>query len=638
MRLQSVTPLVAALGYVAALGTTAEAQVTVEQILRYKPVQKDVEIETPQQSELGDCRIDVERGDETSGWAVFGPQGQLLRRFVDTDGDNVVDHWRYYLNGLEVYRDIDTDADNEVNESRWLNTAGTRWGIDQDQDGRIDLWKRISAEEASREAIRAMAAGDADALSTLLVTGADLQLLGVSDASKGKILEAVRGPEAKLRAALRGSATLQSTTKWLRFDSSMLMPNLVPAESGLSDRDLLVYENVMAIVETGGETGFVQIGEMVKVGDVWKLTRIPQPLDSDSPQITEGGVLLQNALASTAGIPGGVNPSPEFLETVNALQTLDENAPAPDSEKAQLVAYNTRRADLLEKLAGMAGTAEERQQWVQQRIDGIAAATQMDAYPNGVRVLQQIESEIRRQNAESPLIPYVTYRRMTAEYNLQMQQADAEGRAEVQTSWLGTLEKFITDYPRSEDSADAMLQLAMAHEFNGEVDEAKNWYSRLSQSHPEAPAATIGNGALRRLNLEGKPLTLSGPGLNGGSIDLAQYRGKVVAVLFWATWCRPCTEELPQFKELYETHHRQGFEIIGVNVDMPNAPIQDYIRQYQVPWPHIHEQGGLQSNIAQQYGVITLPTMFLIDKRGNVVNPAATLEDFKRQVPELLGQ
>ena len=72
-------------------------------------------------------------------------------------------------------------------------------------------------------------------------------------------------------------------------------------------------------------------------------------------------------------------------------------------------------------------------------------------------------------------------------------------------------------------------------------------------------------------------------------------------------WCRPCTEDLPQIKQLYETHRSQGFEIVGVNVDSPGAPINEYIQQYQVPWPHIHEQGGLQSNIAQQYGVITLP-------------------------------
>ena len=82
MRFQSITPLFAAFGCVAALGNSAQAQVSVEQILRYKPVQSDVEIETPEEPELADCRIEVERGEGTSGWAAFGAQGQLLPTYL----------------------------------------------------------------------------------------------------------------------------------------------------------------------------------------------------------------------------------------------------------------------------------------------------------------------------------------------------------------------------------------------------------------------------------------------------------------------------------------------------------------------------------------------------------------------------
>jgi thiol-disulfide isomerase/thioredoxin len=109
-------------------------------------------------------------------------------------------------------------------------------------------------------------------------------------------------------------------------------------------------------------------------------------------------------------------------------------------------------------------------------------------------------------------------------------------------------------------------------------------------------------------------------------------------VLFWATWCRPCTEDLPQIQELYRQHKAAGFEVIGVNVDSPGAPIQEYIQQYKVAWPSIHEEGGLQSGVAQQFGVITLPTTFLVDKTGKVVSSAASVDDLKKQVPELLAQ
>lgn len=613
-------------------------QVTVEQIFKYKPVQKDVEIENPAPADLAKCKVEVERNGKSSGWAVYGPQGQghILRRFIDTDGDNVVDQWRYYLNGLEVYRDIDTDADNDVNQSRWLSTAGTRWGIDADQDGTIDQWKMISAEEASREAIKAMAAGDAKAFATVLLSADDIAALGISPDVARKLQEALKDPAAKLAAATANSAIIKPNTRWTRFDSSMLMPNLVPAESGIAGRDLLVYENVMAIVDTAGETGFVQIGEMVKVGDVWKLTGIPKPLEGEL-YTAEGGILMQPNLAMA--IPAGVEPSPEMKHLIEQLQKLDQAAPKPDSAKADIAAYNAQRAQLLGKLSEVAATNEERQTWKRQQIDQIAAAVQLDVFPNGVELLKAIEADLRAKFEGTPLVPYVVYRRMMSEYNAQLVQADASQRVEIQAAWLASLEQFIEDFPQGEDAPDAMLQLAMAQEFAGRVTDAKGWYTRLAEDYADSPAATVATGALRRLNLKGQTLSLAGPVLGGGGrIDVAQLRGKVVVVLFWATWCRPCTEDLPQIQELYRQHRPAGLEIIGVNVDSPGAPIQEYIQQYKIAWPSIHEEGGLQSGIAQQFGVITLPTTFLVDKTGKVVSSAASVDDLKKQVPELLGQ
>ena len=71
----------------------------------------------------------------------------ILRRFVDTNDDNVVDQWSYYKDGLEVYRDIDSTFNGKADQYRWFNTGGSRWAIDANEDGVIDSWKSISAEE-----------------------------------------------------------------------------------------------------------------------------------------------------------------------------------------------------------------------------------------------------------------------------------------------------------------------------------------------------------------------------------------------------------------------------------------------------------------------------------------------------------
>ena len=641
MHVRPTLPITLALAAILWLTTppTAAAQsVRAEQIMKYRPVQKDVDIGTVPEDQYAKCEVKVEREGKASGYAVFGPDGQILRRFIDTDGDDVVDHWRYYKDGLEVYRDIDSNADNDVDQSRWLNRGGSRWGIDADQDGKIEKWKMISAEEATREAVMGMASGDIARITAVLINSDDLEQLGVTGKAAEELLAAVQDPTAKLRQVLAGSKTFKSTTRWTRFDSSTSMPNVIPSESGLSNDDLLLYENVMSIVETGGETGFVQIGEMVRVGDVWKLTSIPQPLEGEAPQLTDSGGFTRLLVAGLDTQMASTEGSPEFRKIIEQLQELDGAAPQPTGPKPDLVAYNTQRAQLLGRLAEVAGTAEERLTWRQQQIDQIAAAVQLDAFQNGIETLRNIENQISKQSPDSPLVSYVVYRRMTAEYNAQLLQADAAQRVEVQANWLKSLEAFIGDHPDSDDAADAMLQIAMAEEFAGNTDNSREWYGKIVNKHPKSPAQAVAAGALRRLNLEGQPLALAGPVLSGGTIDIARYRGKVVAVLFWATWCRPCTEDLPQIQELYRQHRAAGFEVIGVNVDVAGAPIQEYIQQHKIAWPSIHQEGGLQGGAAQQYGVITLPTTFLVDKSGKVVSSAASVADLKEKVPELVKQ
>ena len=76
------------------------------------------------------------------------------------------------------------------------------------------------------------------------------------------------------------------------------------------------------------------------------------------------------------------------------------------------------------------------------------------------------------------MIPYVTFRRMWADYVLSQQTPDADF-AKIQEKWLADLEAFANQYPQSPDSAEALLQLGMSHEFGGRTDQAKEWYQKL---------------------------------------------------------------------------------------------------------------------------------------------------------------
>ncbi|WP_437202324.1 redoxin domain-containing protein [Planctomicrobium sp. SH664] len=619
----------------AATGIAAEPKggVTAEAVLGYQPVQPGVDIETPAPAEMAQCKLES----EGSAWVVYGPAGQILRRFIDTNNDRKVDEYRYFKNGLEIYRDIDTDGDNEVDQFRWMNMGGSRWGVDENKDRRIDSWKILSAEEATREAILAMANRDEKRFLAVMITPEEIKSLGITGEPATRLNNNIRDASTKFRQVVSTTKTITPTTTWSRFDCSMLMPCLIPKETGKTGSDLLVYENVMATVDNGGQSGFVHIGEMVRIGNVWKLTQVPQPAEGDKLELADAGALFQPTIAA-AGTPSSAF-SPRLQELIAQMTELDAKAPPMTAKPEEISAYNVARAKLLEQLAKESGTEEERQEWQRQRLALIGAAAQMGTYPNALAELKAAEQALRQNREDQELLAYAVFQRLVAEYNIELQassQAGAAERAKVQENWVKSLEGFVQEFAQSPDAADALLQLAITNEFVGHVKEATGWYQKLVEGYPKASAATRAAGSLKRLELAGKPFAFEGANLAGGKINTAAYRGKVLAVIFWATWCKPCTEDLPQIQQLYQTYQKEGFEIVGVNLDSPGAPIQQYLQNYRVVWPQIHEQGGLESRPAIEFGVISLPTMFLVDKSGRVVNSSASVDDLKKALPELL--
>lgn len=626
--------LVVAFSHATALLHAADAPAP-KLALSFKPMQKYVDVENPTGAEIDKCKVEVERTKTTSGWVVYGPQGQMLRRFVDTDADNIVDQWRYYLHGLEVYRDIDTNADNKVDQSRWLNTGGTRWGIDSNQDGKIDRWKIISAHEVSFEVVRAMTTGDDSILQAVLLTDDDAETIGLTSAASREIRSAVADASRKFRANLGKSKTIGRDSTWLRFDASS--PSIVPEDAGKADRDLWVYENAMAIVETGGQSGLVSLGEMVRVGDVWKLTQVPQPLEGESLQIAAGGALMVPSVGGGEAGPTAVpNLSENVLKLLQKLRELDDAAPAITADRERLVEYNKRRAALLEQLVTASETPDEREQFWRQMVDGLSAAVQTGAYPDGLEKLQGLETQLVRAQPKSPLVPYITYRRLLAEYSTRMQAAGTAQRGEVQEWWLEQLEAFGKAYPAADDSADALFQLANAFEFSGEIDDAKKWYGVVAKEHGKTATGQRAAGAIRRIDSVGQPFALRGTDLTGNSLDVARLKGKVVLVVFWATWSQPFEQEVPQLQALEREYGPEGFTIVGVNVDVVRDQVRPFIEKTGLRWPHIFEEGGLESAPAKQYGVIALPTMFLLDRTGKVVSRSAALEEIKEAVPKLV--
>jgi peroxiredoxin len=107
----------------------------------------------------------------------------------------------------------------------------------------------------------------------------------------------------------------------------------------------------------------------------------------------------------------------------------------------------------------------------------------------------------------------------------------------------------------------------------------------------------------------------SAPGLAGGTVSLGSYRGKVVYLDFWASWCGPCAQELPALDALRKAFPPGEFEVVAVNVDRQPSLAKAFLNKRPVGYPSAQDPKG---EIPASFGVETMPTSFLIDRDGIV--------------------
>jgi thiol-disulfide isomerase/thioredoxin len=213
--------------------------------------------------------------------------------------------------------------------------------------------------------------------------------------------------------------------------------------------------------------------------------------------------------------------------------------------------------------------------------------------------------------------------------------SNANSFTKIQEEWLEKLAKFVTSYPKADDTPDALLQLGMVSEFVGKEDQAKKWYQQLSRDFGDKPQAAKAKGAEKRLNLEGITLELSGPKLGGGQFDIASLRGKVVVVYYWATWNSQCVGDFAKLKLLLDSHAGK-VDLVAVNLDTRPEEAMDHLRKAPAPGTHLYQTGGLDSPLAVNFGVLGLPNLFLVGKDGKVVSRTIQINGLDDEIKKML--
>jgi thiol-disulfide isomerase/thioredoxin len=222
---------------------------------------------------------------------------------------------------------------------------------------------------------------------------------------------------------------------------------------------------------------------------------------------------------------------------------------------------------------------------------------------------------------------------------IQQQNGEKKPDKEAVEALIDKMEVQMKEFGRRFKSEGELLsgQIWLAVAVKELFPQRSNQILKLAREYASDADKKILDGIIRGNNILGTKPEIKFKAIDGNEVDISKMQGKVVLSDFWATWCGPCMMELPNVLDVYRKYHSKGFEIIGISFDRDIESFKKVIKERGMSWPQYFDGKIWDNDFGVYFGIQGIPTMWLVDKDGKVVDTEPGGPQLGNKVKKLLG-
>lgn len=356
---------------------------------------------------------------------------------------------------------------------------------------------------------------------------------------------------------------------------------------------------------------------------------------ADAPAESQASTVPSEAdeLAVPEGTPE------ELLTFLDSLKTKEPAARDPKSVKAFMGKLGNAVVTASERILAGKPSDEQAEQAIQYKLGGLGLLERAgDESAAAKRAALPAELEATGRGA---LVRMVQFDGLVSRF--QMLQMSSSTDAAL---YAEDLAKFYEKYPPEPQEIGLALQpmqdlerLLTPEEFAKAYSSYAKVFSAMEDPQVKELAAMMA-GAARRMQLMGNEMPLEGITVDGKDFKWDEYRGKVVLVDFWATWCGPCIQEMENIRANYDKYHDRGFDVVGISTDQERPALDSFLKNNELPWTILVDEDlkkADRESMSVRYGVFGIPNVTLVGKDGKVIAMNPRGPELGERLAELLG-